>query len=199
MGRPCCSVSKLGELGVEGGDSLVLGSVLASLDLLLLGVVEDFGLDLSLGFKFADDTGLGPSSDGGEITERAVVSACLQAEGSQSVGNDHSLLLVVGEGDTFEDLQLTESVGASGELVGEHTTGALPEDARGSLPMHETTAGVGVDALLHNVLADDMVSLERARLENLLASHNSDALATEKFLSNNASETALQVTSSIND
>ena len=62
-----------------------------------------------------------------------------------------------------------------------------------------TTAWVGVDALLHDVLANDLVSVERTGLEDGLAADNDDTLASEKFLSNNASETALKVASSVND
>ena len=40
-----------------------------------------------------------------------------------------------------------------------------------------SAAGVGVDALLHNVLSNDLVSLEVTRLENHLTTDNSDMLA----------------------
>jgi hypothetical protein len=83
--------------------------------------------------------------------------------------------------------------------VREHTTGALPEDARWGLPVLGTTTWVRVDALLHGVLSNDLVSLERARLENLLAPNDGDSLATEKFLGNNTGKAALKVTSSVND
>ena len=161
--------------------------------------MESGGLDLSLLFEGSDNVSLGPASDGSEITERAEVSAGLEAESSKSVGDDHSLLLVIGEGNTLEDLQLVESGGALGELVGEHASGALPENARGGLPVLGATAWVGVNALLHNVLSNDLVSLEGTRLEDLLATHHDDALSTQKFLCNNAGETALQVTSSVNN
>ena len=62
-----------------------------------------------------------------------------------------------------------------------------------------TTAWVGIDALFHSILSNDLVSLERARLEDLLASDNGDSLPTEKFLGNNAGKAALKVTSTVND
>ena len=62
-----------------------------------------------------------------------------------------------------------------------------------------TTAWVCVNALLHDVLSNDLVSLKAARLENALASHDGDSLSTEKFLGNNTSKAALKMTSSIND
>ena len=62
-----------------------------------------------------------------------------------------------------------------------------------------TAAWVGVNALLHNVLSNDLVSLERAGLKNLLAADDGDTLSREQLLSDNTGETALKVTSSIND
>ena len=60
-------------------------------------------------------------------------------------------------------------------------------------------AWVRVNALLHNVLSNDLVSLERAGLKNLLAADDGDTLSSEQLLSDNTGETALEVTSSIND
>ena len=161
--------------------------------------MESGGLDLSLLLKSGDDASLGPASDGSEVSERAEVSVGLESEGSESVRDDHSLLLVIGVGDTLEDLQLVESGGALGELVGEHASEALPENARGGLPMLGATARVGVNALLHNVLSNDLVSLEGTRLKDLLTADDGDALSTEKLLGDHTSEAALQVTSSVND
>ena len=197
--RPSRSESELGELSVEGSDALVLGSLGLGGDLLLLGGVEGGGLDLSLLLEGLDDLALGPAGESSKLAQGAVVSAGLEAEGAECVWDHHSLLLVVGEGDTFEDLQLTESGGASWELVGEHATEALPEDARGRLPMLGSTAWVGVNALLHNVLSNDLVSLERAGLEDLLTPDNGDSLTAEKFLGNNACKAALKMASSVND
>ena len=62
-----------------------------------------------------------------------------------------------------------------------------------------TATWVGVDALLHDVLSNDLVSLEGAGLEDPLASDNGDALTAEQFLCNDTGKTSLKVTSSIND
>ena len=193
------SESELLELLVEGSDTLVSGSLGLGLDLLLLGGVEGGGLGLSLLLEFLNDASLGPASEGSQFTKRAIVSASLEAESAESIRDHHSLLLIVGEGDAFEDLQLAEGSGAFGELVWEHATKALPENARGSLPMLGTTAWVGVNALLHNVLSNDLVSLEGTRLENLLAPDNGTSLPIEKFLGNDAGKTALKVASSVNN
>lgn len=197
--RPSRSESELFELLVEGSDALVSGGLGLGLDLLLLGGVEGGRLGLSLLLELLNDVTLGPAGQGGQLTERAVVSAGLEAESAERVWDHHSLLLIVGEGDTLEDLQLAEGGGASWELVWEHATSALPENARWSFPMLGTTAWVRVNALLHNVLSNDLVSLEGTRLENLLASDDGDSLSTEKFLGNDAGKAALKVASSVND
>ena len=176
-----------------------MSSLGAGICLLLLSGVPGLGLGLSLGFEIGDDAFLGPAGDSGELTESAEVSAGLQAEGSESIRDDHSLLLIIGERNTLEDLQLAESGGASWQLVGEHASEGLPENTGGSFPVLGSAAWVGVDALLHNVLSNDVVSLERARLEDLFASDDGDALTAEQFLSDDTGKTALKVTSSVND
>ena len=127
--RPSRSESELGELSIEGSDALVLGGLGLGGDLLLLGGVEGGRLDLSLLLEFVDDVGLGPTGERGQLSERAVVPVGLQTERAESIRNHHSLLLVVWEGDTLEDLQLAESGGATGQLVWEHAARALPENA----------------------------------------------------------------------
>ena len=196
---PDCSEAELLELLVEGGDALILSSLGASLLLLDLGVVEGSRLDLSLLLERGDKLSAGPSSERCEVAERAVVAASLEAKRAEGVWDDHALLLIVGHGAAIEDLQLAESGGASWELVGEHATSALPENARWGSPVLGTTAWVRVNALLHDVLSNDLVSLEGTRLEDLLAADDGDALSTEKLLGDHAGKTALQVTSSVND
>ncbi len=197
--RPERSEAELLKLLVESDNALVLSGLGASLLLLDLGVMEGSGLGLSLLLEGSDKVALGPASDGGEVAKRAVVAASLEAKSAESVGDDHALLLVVREWAAIEDLQLAEGGGTSGGLMGGHATNALPEDARGGFPMLGTTTWVSVNALLHDVLSNDLVSLEGTRLEDLLAADDGDALSTENLLSDHAGEAALQVTSSVND
>ena len=127
--RPSRSESELGELGIEGSNALVLGGLGLGSDLLLLGGVEGGRLDLSLFLKIVDDVSLGPTGERGQLAKRAVVPVSLQAERAKCIRDHHSLLLIVGEGDTLEHLQLSESGGTSGQLVWEHAASALPENA----------------------------------------------------------------------
>jgi len=193
------SVTQLGKLRVESSNALVAGGLGASGLLLGLEGVESSGLGLSLLLEAGDNVTLSPAGEGSKITERSELSLGLETEGAESVWHDHALLLVVGEGHALEDLQLAESSGTSGQLVGEHAAHALPENARGGSPVLLTAAGVRVNTLVHHILTNDLVSLDPAGLEDLLAAHNGDALARQELLSDNASEAALEVASSVND
>ena len=193
------SETELGQLRVEWRDALVRGSLGAGLGLLGLDGVEGGGLGLTLLLEASNDVTLGPAGEGSKITEGDELSLGLEAESAEGIWHHHALLLVVGEGHALEDLQLAESGGTSGQLVGEHATDALPENARGSPPVLLAAAGVRVNTLVHHILTDDLVPLDPAGLENLLAAHNSDALAGQELLSDKARETALEVASSVND
>ena len=65
----------------------------------------------------------------GEVAEGAELSVGLQSEHLKSFGDDDSLLVVVGEWNTFENLEAAESSGALGSLVGQHAAGGLPEES----------------------------------------------------------------------
>lgn len=68
----------------------------------------------------------------------AVLAAGLQTQNTQSLGDDHLLLVVVGRGDTLEDLEALESSGTAGGLVGNHAADSLVEDARGGTEVEGT-------------------------------------------------------------
>lgn len=62
-----------------------------------------------------------------------------------------------------------------------------------------SSAWVGVDALLHVILANDLVSAKRAGSEDLFTSDDNNALSADQFLGNNTAETTLQVALTVND
>ena len=177
----------------------MLGGLFAGLGLLGLEGVESGGLSLSLLLESLDEVTLGPAGEGSKVTERNELSLGLQAESFESIWHDHALLLVIRGGAALEDLQLAKSGGASGQLVGEHATDDLPENARGCAPVLLTTAWVRVNTLVHIILANDLVSLDPGRLEDLLAADNGDTLTGQELLRHNAGEAALQVAPSVND
>ena len=97
--------------------------------LLLFALPELGGLDLSLLLKTSDKVLSGPANLLCELSENAELSVGLQSEDLEGVGNNDSLLLVIGEGDSFEDLQAAESGRSLGGLVGKHSSNHSPEDA----------------------------------------------------------------------
>lgn len=64
-----------------------------------------------------------------QTANSAVLAAGLQTQNTQSLGNDHLLLLVVWGRDTLEDLKALQGGGTTGSLVGDHAADGLVEDA----------------------------------------------------------------------
>lgn len=74
----------------------------------------------------------------GQTADSAVLAAGLQPQDTQSLGNNHLFLLVVGGRDTLEDLEALKGSGTAGGLVGDHATDGLVEDARGGAEVEGT-------------------------------------------------------------
>lgn len=77
-----------------------------------------------------------------QTTNGAVLAAGLESENTESLGDDHLLLLVVGRGDTLKDLEALEGGGTTGGLVGDHATDGLVEDSGRSTEVERTCLGV---------------------------------------------------------
>lgn len=75
-----------------------------------------------------------------ETADGAVLAAGAQAQDTQSLGNDNTLLLVVGRGNTLEHLQALHGGGTAGGLVRDHAADSLVEDTGGSAEVEGTTA-----------------------------------------------------------
>jgi hypothetical protein len=73
-----------------------------------------------------------------ETADGAVLATGLETEDSESLGNDHLLLLVVGRGDTLKDLEALESGGTTSGLVGDHATDGLVKDSGGGTEVEGT-------------------------------------------------------------
>ena len=76
----------------------------------------------------------------GETANGAVLAAGAETQDAESLGNDNALLLVVGRGDTLEDLKALHGGGTAGGLVGNHAADSLVEDAGRSTEVEGTTA-----------------------------------------------------------
>ena len=75
-----------------------------------------------------------------ETANSAVLAAGAEAQDTESLGNDNALLLVVGRGDTLEDLEALHGGGTAGGLVGNHAADSLVEDTGRSAEVEGTTA-----------------------------------------------------------
>lgn len=65
-----------------------------------------------------------------DTTDGAVLAARLQPQHTESLGNDHALLLVIWGRNTLEGLEALHSSGTASGLVRDHTTDGSPEDLR---------------------------------------------------------------------
>ena len=103
-----------------------------------LALMEGLGLDLPLLLQAINDVLVAPANLVGQTADSAVLAAGLQPQDTQSLGNDHLLLLVVGGRDTLEDLEALKGSGTAGGLVGDHAADGLVEDARGGAEVEGT-------------------------------------------------------------
>ena len=75
-----------------------------------------------------------------QSADSAVLAAGSETEHTQGLGNNDTLLLVIGGRNTLENLKSLHRSGTTGGLVGNHSADGLVEDARGSPEMPGTSA-----------------------------------------------------------
>lgn len=96
-----------------------------------------------------------------QTADSAVLAAGLQPQNAESLGNHHLLDLVVGRGDTLEDLEALKGGGTAGGLVGDHAADGLVEDTRGSTEVEGTCEGgqrwCRTERLRRRVLSEGMM------------------------------------------
>ena len=76
-----------------------------------------------------------------ETANGAVLATGLEAEHTESLGNNNTLLLVVWGRDTLEDLESLQGSSTTGGLVRNHAADGLVEDAGRSTEVEGTTTG----------------------------------------------------------
>jgi hypothetical protein len=118
-----------GKLLVDFIELLVAHSLGSSNNLLLLGFVVLLGLGLSLVFEGGDKGSLGLSGSGGEVTEDTEFSMSLKSKDLEGLWDDHSLLLVIWEWDSLENLKLLKSSLTLWSLMWGHSSNSSPEDS----------------------------------------------------------------------
>ena len=166
----------------------------------LLALVESSALGLSSLLQSSNDVLVLPANLAGQTTDSAELAAGLETENTESLGNDDLLGLVVGRGDTLEDLEALESSSTTGGLVGDHATDSLVEDSGGSAEVEGTTAGGVVTGDLSEVgVVLELRTEELARDVKSLTADNNNLLAAQELLGDNGGESAKEMALAIDD
>ena len=82
-----------------------------------------------------------------ETANGAVLATGLEAEHTESLGNNNTLLLVVWGRDTLKDLESLQRSGTTGGLVRNHAADGLVENAGRSTEVESTTSRVDKTSL----------------------------------------------------
>lgn len=159
-------------------DSAVAHSLGFSSGFLGLLLVEELRSGLSLLLKIGDDVLLGPPNHGAEIVEDAGVSVGFDSQNLEGLWDDHSLLVVVWERHTFENLQSLESGFTSGGFVRKHTSKVSPEHSRWGSEVLELSPWVSVNSLSEEFVVCELISEKRSRENQLFTSDNNDSLSS---------------------
>ena len=187
----------LGGLLLDSGVLLGIGQ-LSGGNLLALVVGGTLGLSSLL--QTGNDILVLPANLVGQTTDSAELAAGLESENAESLGNDDLLGLVVGRGDTLEDLEALESSSTTGGLVGDHATDSLVEDSGGSAEVEGTTAGGVVTGDLSEVgVVLELRTEELSRDVEGLTANNNDLLTAKELLGDNGGESAKEMALAIDD
>jgi hypothetical protein len=175
-----------------GRDQLAAGGLLA--------LVVCAALNLSPLLESGDNVLVLPANLVAQTADGAVLAARAEAEDTQSLGNDDTLLLVIRRRNTLEDLEALHSGGTTGGLVGNHAADSLVEDAgRGAEVEGAATGGVVTGHLAQVGVVLELGAEELARDVESLGADNDDLLAVEELLRNDAGEAAQKVALAIDD
>ena len=99
---------------LNGLSSLSLGTVLLFPDLV--------GSFLSLRFQLFNNSLVFPTSVSAQITQQAEISEVLESDDLQGRGDNLSLSGIIRSGDTFKDLESSQSGSTSGSFMGKHAS-----------------------------------------------------------------------------
>lgn len=187
----------LGGLVLDGGGLLGVRELSGSN---LLALVVGRGLGLSSVLQSANNVLVLPANLVAQTANGAVLAAGLESENTESLGDDHLLLLVVGRGNTLKDLEALESGGTTGSLVRDHATDGLVEDSGRSTEVERTSTGGVVSGDLSEVgVVLELRAEELARDVESLATDDNNLLAAKELLGDNGGESAKEMALAIDD
>lgn len=169
----------------------ILESVCTELSSSNLTLVVSSTLSLTLSLELVDDLSVCPTELRGETLESAELTAWLETQNTESLWDDHLLLVLVEWWNTLENLKTLHGSSTSSDLVWDHTTDSLQEDTGWSSVVEWTTLGwLDQVTKTHELHVLELSSEEGARQVELLTSDDDDTVTVEKVLCNDASESS---------
>lgn len=123
----------------------------------------------------------------------------LDSQNLKGLWDDHSLLVIVWERNTLENLQSLESGLTSGGFMWEHASEVSPEHSRWGSEVLELSSWVSVNSLSEEFMVIELVSEKRSRENQLFTSDNNDSLSSQQFFGDLRSKSANQMASTVND
>jgi len=130
----------------------------------------------------------------------AVLATGLQSQNSQGLGHNHSLLAIIGRGDTLEQFETLKSCRAASSLVRNHAADGPVQNLGGCAVVKGARfLRVHNVAFVEEIVVSQLVAEEAARDVDLLAPDNDYLLAAENLLRDNRSEPTQKMAFAIND
>jgi hypothetical protein len=185
------------DLVVNLGGLLGLGE-LSSDSLLALVVCRT--LNLASFLESGNNILVFPADFVAETANGAVLATGLEAEHTESLGNNNTLLLVVWGRDTLKDLESLQGSGTTGGLVRNHAADGLVENARRGTEVEGTTTGrVETGGLAEVGMVLQLSAEEFAGDVEGFTSNDDNLLTVEQLLSHNAGQATQEVSLAVDN
>ena len=165
----------------------------------LLGLVVSLAAGFTLVLQAHEELLVLPADGLGEVTQAAGLAAGAHLEGGQGLGQDLTLHLVEGVGDTLENGEALQGGGTTLGLVCHHAADDPPHHAGGSAEVVGTLGGVGQGALLEVVAQAQLVAEQGARDGDLLGADQDDLLTVLDLLGHHRGQAAHHVVTAIDN
>jgi len=162
-------------------------------------LVVDGGFDFTLSLERGDDVLVFPSNLVGEPSEDAKFAVRLKSEDAERRGNDVSLSLVVGSGNSLVGAVALHRVLSAGQLVGQHAADRLVKNSGGSPVVERAPLGVDQTTLAKVIHVLELVAVKASGNIDPFAPDDDYSLPLKKGLSDDGGEATKEMTASIDD
>jgi len=193
-------VTKGSKFGLDSLSSRVSGNLFAGLEEGDLALMERLRLHFSFCFQGVDDILVAPAVLVTQSLNGTPLAPGLQSKNTQSLGNDHLLLAVIGRWHAFKELQSLKCGGTSGGLVREHSPDSLVEDSRRGSVMEGTTfLRVNQMSLVHVIGPTKLQTEIAAGDVDLFTTNDDNLLARDDLLGYGRSQSAEEMAFAIDN